>query len=287
MEQIGNSDNDLSNEVEKHLEKKFSELPKKLAARIERDIAQILMDPDLDTLLKVEREERDKIRGFSYIAAAWDSNTPLLRLAAVIAADQARAINEMHEKQQQARLAAGRYFVSDAVKKIEDATEQSIGKSLVKAVCAFRIKSYEPGSLVPIDDSFTGGQKTQKSVESINAECYWDDLNVWLSENFPRINYRFPKPSNPGKVLSKISENLKPWEIHFPDDPLPGQSWFTPARYFARELVKGDATLLRKRIVLARQTAEALFVAGYRKRGGQKGFDHSTVLKAFTNVSLG
>jgi len=30
----------------------------------------------------------------------------------------------------------------------------------------------------------------------------------------------------------------KPWLVHNPLDPLPDNSWYTPARYFARKILK-------------------------------------------------
>lgn len=62
-------------------------------------------------------------------------------------------------------------------------------------------------------------------------------------------------PSRAPKALSERASNSghdeKPWLIQNPDDPDPNYPWFTPARFFARALIKEDVTLLTKRDILA------------------------------------
>jgi hypothetical protein len=77
----------------------------------------------------------------------------------------------------------------------------------------------------------------------------------------------------------------KPWLIADPKDPDTKQPWYTPARYFARQLVKDDSTLLVKRNILAEKVARSLYVAGFTNRS-KKQYDPGTVLKAFSNVSF-
>ncbi len=78
----------------------------------------------------------------------------------------------------------------------------------------------------------------------------------------------------------------KPWLIADPNDPDPEQPWYIPARYFARQLVKDDSTLLVKRNLLAEKVAHSLYNAGFTNRS-KKQYDYGTVLKAFSNVSFG
>ena len=78
----------------------------------------------------------------------------------------------------------------------------------------------------------------------------------------------------------------KPWEVVAKGDPQPEQPWYTAARYFAREIIKDDATLLNKRELLAKKVGELLSKAGYRKRGGKQALGASTIKKSFTNVQL-
>ena len=79
----------------------------------------------------------------------------------------------------------------------------------------------------------------------------------------------------------------KPWLMIDPADPIPAQSWYSPARYFARQLVLEKPTLLSNRALLAEKVTTALFNAGIKKRGGIRKLDSATVLKAFVNVTLG
>lgn len=82
-------------------------------------------------------------------------------------------------------------------------------------------------------------------------------------------------------------QNESPWWVAKPGDPPPEQPWYTPARYFARQLVVADSTLLVKRMVLADKVSMSLKNAGIYKRGGRKAHSAETILKAFANVSLG
>lgn len=82
-------------------------------------------------------------------------------------------------------------------------------------------------------------------------------------------------------------ESTKPWMAIDPRDPEPEQQWFTPARYFARQLIKDDSTLLIKRSLLTQKTVQSLTSVGIYKRGGVLPFDPETIKKALSNVSLG
>lgn len=82
-------------------------------------------------------------------------------------------------------------------------------------------------------------------------------------------------------------EAVKPWHIIDKNDPVAKQSWYICARYFARQLVKDDSTLLIKRELLSEKTAHCLQNAGILKRGNLRPLLPSTVKKAFCNVHLG
>lgn len=85
--------------------------------------------------------------------------------------------------------------------------------------------------------------------------------------------------------VERVPEN--PWLVADPKDPEPAQFWYTPARYFARELIRDDSTLLVKKLVLADKVSRSLSGVGIFKRGGKKEFAAETILKAFSNVNLG
>ncbi len=78
----------------------------------------------------------------------------------------------------------------------------------------------------------------------------------------------------------------KPWWLRNPDDPAPKYGWYTPARYFARQLVIEDSTLLTKTALLAEKVVVSLEKVGELKRGGKKPFLASTVKKAFSKMSF-
>lgn len=80
------------------------------------------------------------------------------------------------------------------------------------------------------------------------------------------------------------SENTQPWLENNPNDPDPVQPWYIPARYFARQLIFKDATLLTKRGLLSEKIADSLTGVGIYKRGGKKSLNASTVKKALSNV---
>lgn len=91
------------------------------------------------------------------------------------------------------------------------------------------------------------------------------------------------------EVLPKVQTAIvaiNPWEIADPRDPAPEQPWFTPARYFARQLVRVNSTLLTKRNLLAEKTSQSLANVAIYKRGGKKKLSSSTILKAFNNIDF-
>ena len=105
------------------------------------------------------------------------------------------------------------------------------------------------------------------------------------------IGYDIPKEL---KDLSKRNSDAgtgkhteKSWHIPDPNDPEPEQPWYTPARYFARQLVAKDTILLIKRKRLADKVSASLKNAGIYKRGGKLPPSPVTVLKALSNVNLG
>ena len=79
----------------------------------------------------------------------------------------------------------------------------------------------------------------------------------------------------------------KPWLTHNPNDPIPKLAWYTPARYFAREFIKEDVTLLTNRHRLTHKIAETLPRVNVYKRGGKIPLDAETIKKALTNINFG
>lgn len=89
------------------------------------------------------------------------------------------------------------------------------------------------------------------------------------------------------RPVSSDTAPAKPWLAADPRDPEPEQPWYTPARYFARQLVAADTTILTKKLLLAAKVSKSLFDVGICKRGNKKPLAAETVLKAFPSVILG
>jgi hypothetical protein len=106
-----------------------------------------------------------------------------------------------------------------------------------------------------------------------------DEGNEWLKSKL------YMQTWNPTTQHS-YDDDAKPWLVADPKDPTPAQSWYTPARYFARQLIKDDTTLLLKRLKLADKVSKSLEKVSIYKRGGVKNFAADTILKAFANVKL-
>jgi hypothetical protein len=127
---------------------------------------------------------------------------------------------------------------------------------------------------------------------SKNAGCiesYSEQLKHWQSPYLTVHTKTICDTSNATvEAVTMIpTKEPKPWLIADPEDPSPEYSWYTPARYFARQLVISDPTLLSKRPLLVAKVVPMLTKAGIKKRGGKLPFSHSTVLKALSNISLG
>lgn len=78
----------------------------------------------------------------------------------------------------------------------------------------------------------------------------------------------------------------KPWLTPNSKDPEPEQPWYVPARFFARQFVKEDPSLLGKKNLLATKVAKAMFDVNVKKRGGVDKLDPATVLKAFSKITF-
>ena len=106
-----------------------------------------------------------------------------------------------------------------------------------------------------------------------------------MVKELTRLSALQTRARSQGDVVATASD-AKPWLLRDPKDPEPEQRWYTPARYFARQLVVKDSTLLTKRGILADKVSKSLTTAGIYKRGGTKPLSAETVKKAFSNVGL-
>jgi hypothetical protein len=125
------------------------------------------------------------------------------------------------------------------------------------------------------------GDSKKFHVMGVNApHLTREEGNTWLKSN------RYQQTWNPTTQHSSDGE-AKPWLVKDPKDPTPAQHWYTPARYFARQLIKDDPTLRQKSLKLADKVSKSLENVGISKRGGVKPLAADTILKAFVNTKLG
>ncbi len=116
--------------------------------------------------------------------------------------------------------------------------------------------------------------------KSINISKSWE-LMLPIEERTNKI------PNQDNKESNQCSISNPPWLIPDPNDPEPEQPWYTSARYFARQLVIDDSTLLTKRDLLVEKIAKSLDNVNIKKRGGKKPFNPDTVKKALSNIYFG
>ena len=130
---------------------------------------------------------------------------------------------------------------------------------------------------------------TSISANNVNSVIYLNDFVDWTL----KVKWDIPKEletlvTTKEKVEDKLyredKPNGEPWREHREGDPKPKHDWYTPARYFARELVRDDSNLLTKKKYLYQKISDSLADVGIYKRGGKKAFDSQTIRKALANI---
>lgn len=81
-----------------------------------------------------------------------------------------------------------------------------------------------------------------KGFDNPFSQFGWPDAVIPDFANLNKSNQDDPL-MRPGAS----TQSEKPWLVQLSSDLEPKNHWYTPARYFARELVKEDETLLKKR----------------------------------------
>lgn len=157
--------------------------------------------------------------------------------------------------------------------------ESDRGDALVNMFTAHdgTLVKVEPGLRVPLSELKFKRESVERVAEIINKTA---------PARSPATRAPVGTPKN-RPTSQAPTKDEKPWLVADPKDPEASYHWYTPARYFARQLVQGDSTLLIKKLVLADKVSRSLANAGIYKRGGRRPHDAATVLKAFSNVHLG
>jgi hypothetical protein len=110
---------------------------------------------------------------------------------------------------------------------------------------------------------------------------YPEDVNAFFK------NKGYSYGWNPKATKRKVSSGENLWEAEDSRDPPPEYTWYTPARYFARQHVKQTPMLARKKLKLAEEVSRSLAAVGIYKRGkSKKPFNANTILKSLSNVLL-
>ena len=134
----------------------------------------------------------------------------------------------------------------------------------------------EPALL--IDPRLSSKGEIHITLESLRN---WADSNGTIAR--VRLQLGFGDTSAPDKNAGP--DRTKAWWQPAKGDPIPAQPWYTPARYFARELVTAEPYSLNKRDALAKRIVSELYKVQIYKRGGLAKFDPGTVKKALSNVN--
>ncbi len=135
-----------------------------------------------------------------------------------------------------------------------------------------------------IKDEINKGDSSALRIDQNISHPRFPYITITSLNQWARAQYRLTilPPTNLPR-----SDDDKPWLIPNPDDPPAKQPWYTPARYFARELVKGDPALRKNRDRLAQKIVEELKKKPIYKRGGKLQPVSGTVKKALSNIKLG
>lgn len=124
------------------------------------------------------------------------------------------------------------------------------------------------------------------SSDNDNSRVY---LNSFVEWALNIVHWDIPKELKSLESTKKevgVEPNENPWDIHQEGDPQPIVLWYTPARYFARKLIKENPRLLKRRDSLCFEISKELDAHRIYKRGGKEAPDPETIKKALSNIKL-
>ena len=145
----------------------------------------------------------------------------------------------------------------------------------------FAVKRFAPNKrIIPVEDWLEWARRGTKEEPRQEPLTFANELReAYYRKDFKLLIRR----------ISYIRGNQasgEPWWTSHPDDPEPSSSWYIPARYFARQLVKADPALMTKRKLLAQKIQLALADHRIFKRGGSKPPEASSIMNALSNINL-
>jgi hypothetical protein len=144
--------------------------------------------------------------------------------------------------------------------------------------------------LCALEDELNKGDSSALRLDQMRSSPDFPYITMASLDEWARGRYSISIIES-GRLIESRSEpqgvspdNSKPWDIRDDSDPSAEQPWYTPARYFARQLVKEDPTLLVKKDTLSKKVSASLTGVGIFKRGGVKALNPATIKKAFVNL---
>ena len=105
---------------------------------------------------------------------------------------EGRPLAEVYAEQEALKRDAGRYTLEEAAELISRKAGESKAAMLEKLVAAAKAQKfylYQPGKLARYE------YRPGVPVRTFYEQAFWDDLNVWLDQNEPRIAFRFRAPA--------------------------------------------------------------------------------------------
>lgn len=112
-----------------------------------------------------------------------------MKQAVYIASEHKARAHQVEDKRN-----AGRYTLEEAALVLSAATSERANEMIEKfkrAAFSGALPTYEPGK----KSLYLYGDKFASRVREFYEECYWFDLNDWLTKNETQITWRFPTPA--------------------------------------------------------------------------------------------
>ena len=138
-------------------------------------------------------------------------------------------LKNLWAKQADEKLAAGRYTIEEAAKAIAAGTNEQEGPMVIKLMDAARTGSlpmHAPGRTVRYSYEIVG------HVKECYEEAYWDELNIWIAANEPRMKFKLPAPESEPVTPVAVLMGMQSQESAKGD-----AAWIVKAQDIAKEYI--------------------------------------------------
>ena len=169
----------------------------------------------------------------------------------------------------------------DPVANLQQLADGVNPKDPMLATYWFAVKRFAPNKrIIPVEDWLEWARKGTKEEPRQEPLTFANELReAYYGKDFKLLVRRL-------SYMRGNQASGEPWWTSNPEDPEPRSSWYIPARYFARQLVKADPALITKRKSLAQKIQLALADHRIFKRGGSKPPEASSIMNALSNINL-